>query len=244
MSRSMKQLVVLGATAFGEIVTILHDINTTSREVQYEVVALLDDDPEMHGQVIHGVPVKGNLASWRKYSNSSFVFLIGSHRNRLVRRKILQRIGIPRERFVTLIHPSAKLFAGTKVGRGCIIHPGVVIFNDTIVEDFVLLLPNSVIGAYCTVCEGALITTLVSTGSATTIGPYAHVGSGAVIGENIEIGAACQVAMGSFVGKSIESGVTCLGNPARTICKLEVPNDLLEEWKSKPCRHHKKRVSN
>ena len=145
------QLVVLGASAFGEAASLLRDINASEGGPRYKVVALLDDNDGLHGTEIQGVPVAGGLDRWADYPGSSFVFLIGSHRSRIQRRSILQRLNIPRERFATLIHPTAVVFEGAQIGRGCLLYSGVVVFNDSVLEDFVLILPNSVVGAHCTV---------------------------------------------------------------------------------------------
>lgn len=230
------QLVILGASAFGEAASLLRDINAASEEPRYEVVALLDDNVDAHGTTVHGVRVAGSLAAWSDYADAKFVFLIGSHRSRVIRRDILARLAIPRERFVTLVHPTANLFGGVTLGVGCLIYSGAVVFNDTSIEDFVLVLPNSVIGAFGTVATCSLIASSVSIGSNVRVGPCVHIGAGAVVNEGIELGAGAQVAMASFCVRSLPNGVFCMGNPAQALSKIDIPDALAETWRTHHCR--------
>jgi sugar O-acyltransferase (sialic acid O-acetyltransferase NeuD family) len=229
-------LVILGASAFGEAASLLRDINAGRTVDAFRVVAILDDDTTTHGTTVHDAPVVGALERWVDFPDASFVFLIGSHRTRVVRRSILSRLGIPTERFVSLIHPAAVLFEGAQVGAGCLIYSGAVIFNDTILEDFVLVLPNSVVGAACTIAECALIASSVSIGSGVRIGPCSHIGAGAVINEGIELGAGSQVAMASFVVRPLPDGAFCMGNPAQSLTKIEIPRELSDLWRNHPSR--------
>lgn len=232
------RLVVLGASAYGEAGSLIRDINAASAAPAHEVVALLDDDPALHGTQVHGVEVVGGLDRWVEFPDAGLVFLIGSHRSRILRRALLQRLAIPTERFVTLVHPSAVLFEGARVGRGCLLYSGVVVFNDTALEDFVLVLPNSVIGAKSIVAECALVASSVSMGSGVRVGPCSHVGAGAVVAEGIELGAGSQVAMASFVVRPLADGVMCMGNPAQALSRTAIPEELAALWRDHPCRAH------
>ncbi len=230
------QLVVLGASAYGEAASLIRDINAAQDDPVFEVVALLDDNTEAHGTSVHGVSVAGGLDLWTDYPGAQFVFLIGSHRSRVIRRDILARLKIPRERFATLVHPTANLFGGVSIGAGSLLYSGSVVFNDTVLEDFVLVLPNSVIGAHGTVAEYSLIASSVSIGSGVRIGPCVHVGAGAVVNEGIELGAGSQVAMAAFCVRNLPDGVFCMGNPAQALSKMDIPEALAESWRSHPCR--------
>ena len=223
----MKKLVVIGATAFLEIKTIIDDINNISPK--YEVIGILDDNLDIQSQEIGGVPVLGTLLDVNKFPEEvNFVFAIGSYKSRILRYNILKKLQLRRERFETIIHPSVKIYSSSILGYGCVIHPNVVIFNNTIIEDFVFVLPNTIIGAYNHIYEGALITSLVSTTVNVKVGPYSHIGTGSIIAEGKKVGAGAQVAMGSQVFRNIPNGVFSFGNPAKFLGKEDVPDEIIK----------------
>ena len=224
----VQKLVFFGASAFGEIAEIARDVTRAGHE--YEIVGILDDNSALHGSYVEGTPVLGPLEQARDLTDVQFVFGIGSARLRLVRHEILGRLNLPNERFATLIHPTAKVYPTVKVGHGTIIFPGAVIFGDTTVEDFVQILANTVVGVKNRICEGALLTSLVSTTSRVTVGHYAHIGTCSAIAENVMVGPGAQVGMASLVGRDVPPGAFVVGQPMRFLDKVDVPQVILDRW--------------
>jgi sugar O-acyltransferase (sialic acid O-acetyltransferase NeuD family) len=234
--KKKKKLVFLGAsTGFEEISNLIYDINDL--DDKYEIVALLDDNPEKHGQTLHGIPIEGPLEKAHEYPEVSFVYAIGSYKNQFKRYEILERLGLEESRFVTLIHPNTKIYPSAKIGPGSIIHSGTVIGNDTQIDAFTIITFNSVIGPYCQVGSGAMITTLVVVLTGSSIGPYAFIGSHSCIGENLQIGPGAMVGMGSVVFRDVSPGAFVLGNPAKKLYERKVPEIFLKNWqKMKNCK--------
>ena len=225
----MQQLVILGASAYPEIGEIIRDIN--QEYGKYYVVGILDDNKELHGTEVEGVKVKGPLLEALNYSDDvQFVLGIGSYKTRITRYYILKKLGLPDSRFVTLIHPQAKIFSSAKVSHGCIIHAGVVVFNDAIVEPFTLILPNTIIGARNLVGRGALVTSLVSTTTDVKIGAFSFIGTTSAIAERVEIGPGAMIAMGTKVYQDIPHGAVVFGNPHQFINRVDVPDEIIHEW--------------
>ena len=80
----VKKIVFLGAsTAFYEVSEIIHVINL--KEKTYELIAILDDNIEMHGKLMRGIKVEGPLSITTNYTDAYFVFGIGSMKTRLIR---------------------------------------------------------------------------------------------------------------------------------------------------------------
>lgn len=227
MNCSKRQPVVfLGAsTAFFEISEIIRDINNVKGS--YEIIAVLDDNPQLHGSRLVGVPVMGSLDLVHQYPDALFVFGIGSFKTRLVRNDILKRLNIPDERFVTLIHPSSKIYPSATICPGCIVYPGVVICNDVVLDPFSIITFNSVVGPYAKVGRCAMVTTMVVVLSGVQIGRSAFIGVGSVLAERIKIGPGAVVIMGSIVLRSVKPGAFVQGNPARLLYRAEVPAELM-----------------
>lgn len=217
----------LGAsTAVHEVCEIIKAIN--SIQLNYEVIAILDDNASTHGKEIRGVSVLGNLSMVHGFSEDvKFIFGIGSMKTRLIRQTILKRVGIPPDRFVTIIHPTAVIDESAKIGPGCIIHPGACIGNDAVIESFTIIAVNSAVGPYVHIQSFGMITSLVVILSYAKIGKAVFVGSCSCVTEHVEIGHGSMIGAGTVVSRNVDVGCFFLGNPARLINRMDVPEDLI-----------------
>jgi sugar O-acyltransferase (sialic acid O-acetyltransferase NeuD family) len=228
MSNSkVQKIVFLGAsTAVQEVTEIIKAINKVSPT--FEVIAILDDNKDTHGKVIRGIQVLGDLSLVHTFDQEvKFIFGIGSLRTRLIRQNILKKIGLPKERFVTIIHPRVVIDESAHIGYGCIIHPGVCIGNDAIIDSFAIVAVNSAIGPFAHIRSFAMVTSLVVILSNAKIGKAVFVGSCSCVTENVEIGDGSMIGAGTVVSRNVDTGCFFLGNPARLINRLEVPEELI-----------------
>jgi sugar O-acyltransferase (sialic acid O-acetyltransferase NeuD family) len=225
MSQPLRPLLFLGAsTAFFEIQEIIHDINRVAP--RHEIVGLLDDDPTRHGEVIDGVTVLGPLEVARDHPEADLVFGIGSHGTRLQRHRIIERLGLPDERFVSLIHPLAKVYPSASVGPGSIIHANVVIANNVRLDGFNVVTFGALLGPYTHLCRFAMVTSLAVVLSRVELGPGSFVGAGSCLRDGIRVGAGALIGMAAAVFGNVDEGAIVLGNPARTSYRVRVPPEL------------------
>jgi sugar O-acyltransferase (sialic acid O-acetyltransferase NeuD family) len=224
-----RPLLFLGAsTAFLEIQEIIHDINRV--ETRHRVVGLLDDDPKRHGTTIGGVPVVGPLEAAHDHPDAQLVFGIGSHRTRLVRHLIIDRLAVPEERFVNLVHPAAKVYPSARIGPGCIVHSGVVLGNDVLLDGFNIVTFGALLGPYTHLGRFSMVTSLAILLTGVTLGPSAFIGAGACLQDGIRVGPGALVGMASAVYRDVDPGAVVLGNPAKVAYRVRVPSELLESW--------------
>lgn len=222
---SPRPLLFLGAsTAFLEIGEIIHDINRV--EHRHHLIGLLDDDPARHGQVVDGVSVLGPLELARDHPEADLVFGIGSYGTRLQRHEIIHRLGLPDERFISLIHPAAKVYPSAEVGPGSIIHSGVVVANGVRLDGFNVLTFGAVLGPNVHLGRFAMVTTLAVLLTGVDLGPGSFVGAGSCIQDGVRVGAGALVGMAAAVYRNIEPGAVVLGNPARVAYRVRVPSEL------------------
>ena len=227
--KTITQLVIIGASAFPEVLELIRDINL--KDEKYDVLEVLDDDASIIGTTIEGYKIAGGLELVHTYSKKvQFVFAIGSHRSRVMRYSILKRLNLPNKRYETLVHPNAKIYSSSKIGDGVIIHIGTVIFNNSTIGSFCIIVANSIIGARNILGNGCLITSLVSLTADVKIGAYSFIGTQSSVAEGIEIGPGSMVGMRTLVSRNLSPGVVVFGNPMKIVDKIEVPFTIVEEW--------------
>jgi hypothetical protein len=81
-------------------IEVVHAINAVHH--RWDLFGLLDDRSELHGKEILGFPVLGSVDTASQYDDSDFVVSTGTEYDYFSRKHIVQRLGLPSQRF----HPS------------------------------------------------------------------------------------------------------------------------------------------
>lgn len=226
----MEPLIFIGASAFPEISEVVRNINTATPT--YEICGILDDNNVLHGTEIEGVPVLGSLEQVSRHPHAQFVFGIGSHRTRLLRHQILRRLDLTPDRYVTLIDPRAQVYSDAVLGHGVIVHGGTVILNSARIENWAIIGWQNVVGRDVIVGEGALTGPSVTTLSGARIGSFSFVGGAGTISEAITVGPCAMVGVGTVIHRDVAAGEFVLGTPARTLSRIDVPDEILRNWEN------------
>lgn len=216
----MKKLVILGGRGIGMIAaSVAQDLG------YFEVLGFLNDVVPVGNTVgkYKKHPVLGVTDDVKKYLEDESVYFfigyIGMQNEKEVFEKIT-KLNIPRERFATLIHPTAIIPRGyCKIGYGVLISPLAQLSPDTTVEDNCILLANSFLGHDSTMKRFSHITANSVVGGNVTLGKGAHVGTNATVRENINIGDFAIVGSGSVVLNDIPDNSIYVGNPAKLLRK-------------------------
>lgn len=214
----MKKLLILGGRGIGMIAaSVANDLGT------YEVLGFLNDVVPVGNTVgkYGKYPVLGTSNEVKKYlqdpSTYFFIGYVGMKNEKEVFEKIIS-LGIPSERYATLIHPSAIIPRGfCCIGNGVLMAPLSQLSPDTTVEDNCILLPNSFLGHDSTMKQFSHITANSVIGGNVTIGRGAHVGTNATIRENVTIGDFALVGSGSVVLSDVPENSIVVGNPAKIL---------------------------
>ncbi|MBW1612529.1 MAG: hypothetical protein JRJ57_00850 [Deltaproteobacteria bacterium] len=229
-NKKIIDLIIIGAGENGSIVIdIIDEINTESK--RYNIIGLLDDDPFKIGKNFYGFPILGSIGDWNKYPNVWFTSpLITSPKKNHLKKLVVNREGIPDERFVNIIHPGVRvkysvigtanlitkgvvLFPGSKIGNHCYISSNVLIGPNTVIEDYVNISNSSSIQGKTKIREGA------------------YIGAGSRLIGNIEIGKWSIVGIGSNVLHSNNEYDIIVGNPAKIINKNDIAKEYeLRKW--------------
>ncbi|MFN3315691.1 MAG: acetyltransferase [Raineya sp.] len=185
-------------------------------ENKYKVIGFVDDNPSKIGTKYYGIEVFDRTA-FEQFSDAKVLACIGSPSNFKKRGEIIDSLGIAKERFVTIIHPSAKISKFAQIGTNCLIMAGVVITHNAKIGDNVIILPNSVVHHDSEVGDNTCVGSSVVVAGFTKIGESCYIGSGSTIINNISIGSNTLIGIGTNVIKSVESNKKVVGNPAKEI---------------------------
>lgn len=150
------------------------------------------------------------------FDNLKFILAIGNNR---VRKSIFEKMGIPKESFVTLIHESAVISPSAKIGHGTVILAKAVINANTEIGDHAIINTGSIIehdnqlGSFVHVSPHATLTGDVK------LEEGVHVGAGATLIPNVKIGDWSTIGAGATVVRNIPAHCTAVGVPAKVLIK-------------------------
>ena len=200
-------ILILGAGGHGKVVA---DIFTTQG---VRVAGFLDDDPEMWGRSVAGLPVLGAIGRFPEFAPGPMVLGIGANR---VRRQLVETLGQEVEpRWCNAIHPTATVARSATLGRGVVVAAHVVVNPDALIGDHVILNTGATIDHDCTIARYSHIAPGVHLGGGVTIGEGVLVGIGATVIPFRTVGEWAVVGAGAVVVRDIPGHVTAKGVPAR-----------------------------
>jgi len=225
---SPKRIIIIGAaTALLEVYDLIFAINKI--KPQYSIIGALDDNSELHGTTIQGIPVLGGLNFARSLEDVYFVFAISSYRIRIKRIEIFEKLSISRDRFITLIHPLADISTTAKIGRGCTIYSGAVIGAKAEIGDFSVIYNLTFISPYAQIMEFAMVAALAFVGAHAKLGVGAFIAGKAAVAAHCCFGAGAMLAFGSVAYHSATAGTVMKGNPAIPTEKtIPIPESILK----------------
>lgn len=167
---------------------------------------------------IDRLPVLGRFEDWALLSPDT-LFIGAIHKPGLAaeRHARLTSLGIPENRWATVIHPAAGIADAVAMGSGTYVGPHAVV------------MPGARVGKHCSLRAGCYISHDVQVGEFGFVGPNAvlngrakigeggHFGPAAVCLEETEIGDYAVVGIGAVVINDVPGGAVVAGNPARAV---------------------------
>lgn len=217
-----QRLVVLGTSGNAlDVMDIVAAVN--AQNPSWDLAGVLDDAAPVGPHPI-GLPNLGRLADAAALAAPSgpladalFINAIGSPSSHAARPGLVERTGLPAERFAVLVHPMASVSPRAMLGRGCCINFGASIAGRVSLDDHVWIGPGCILGhdsildAHAVMAPGSIVSGSVR------LGTGCYLGSAAVVRQGITIGAGALVGMGAVVVRDVAPGSVVAGNPARAL---------------------------
>jgi len=180
------------------------------------VTGILDDNHQLHGTEIAGVPVVGAIRDAADRTEQLLVCIGPS----LSRRAVVCRLrsaGVAEARFATFVARSARVGTSSTVAPGSILLDGVVVTADATIGRHVVIMPNCTITHDDAIDDFATFAAGVALGGSVHVGQAAYLGMNASVRQGVSIGMRATVGMGAVVLEDVPREQTWAGVPARPL---------------------------
>lgn len=194
---------VLGAGGHAKVVI------ATLRAAGREVAAVWDDNPAREGTKVLGAPILGPIAGCPRHSE--VVLAIGAND---LRARLTAELD---HQFVTVIHPTASIDEGARIGPGTVILAGAVVQADAILGAHVIVNIQTSVAHDDRVGDFVHLASGVHVGGGVEIRTGAFLGLGVVVKPGLMVGAWSIVGAGAVVIRPVDERSIVAGNPARPI---------------------------
>lgn len=178
------------------------------------VIGFVDDNPDLHGQEILGLPVLGGSV-WLRDHHAEVALALGSSAGRA--RVVAALASLGARPAPALVHPAAYVGTGTRLGEG------------TIVAAHATLTTEVAVGRFAIVNVAASVSHRARLGDFTTVAPGVHLAGEVQVGEGVDVGMGASVVQGRTLGPwsivgagavvvhDVQADTTVLGCPARVV---------------------------
>ena len=185
----------------------------------YEIVGYLDDqyeDVTIVDNTYFG-PISSVYDMINDFKQAKFVIAIGNNK---VRKKIAEKLDLPDNCYVTLIHKTAVISPNAKIGNGTVVMPNAVINADTQIGNHSIINTGSVVEHDNVLGDFVHISPQATLTGSIIIEEGAHIGAAATLIPSVKIGEWSVIGAGAVVIEDIPPNCTAVGIPAKVINKL------------------------
>lgn len=196
-----QQVVIFGGPGSGAIVA--QSVRALAADGRFELSGFLNDDLAPGAHVV-GAPVLGPFAGWRDLPEEvHFAAPLHKAREMQERMRLVAGLGIPVDRWATIIDPRSAVAPDAVLGSGCFIGPfatvgpgarlgmncavraGTHISHDCTVGEFVFVGTNAVVCGSAVVNDGAYIAPNATVRDRCRLGRFSVAGLGSVVVSDI-----------------------------------------------------------
>ena len=204
-------ILIVGAGGHARVVA---DILLRAREASGsgEPLGYLDDEPNLAGQRMLGLPVLGAISEISEVDPDAALVAIGDNHRRAEIFNHLLELG---QVIAAAIHPGAIVAPDVALGRGVMICAGAVVNTGAIVGDDVILNTGCTVDHHCRIGAHSHVAPGVHLGGNVSVGEGVLVGIGASVIPHRSLGDWAIVGAGAVVTRNFPAHVTVVGVPAK-----------------------------
>lgn len=211
----MKNVVIIGGKDIGiAVVSVIDDCRNAGQKIQ--CVGFLNDyEKEICGYKVIGA-IKNN--DWEKLPEDYlFITAFSNLKYAYEKHELIKKLRIPASRYVNIIHPSAVISSGTKLGYGLAVLPFAFVGPNSELGNFTSIRAHGCVSHDCVLGESTFISNNATVNGSVKVGNGVHIGANASIMEELHIGNYSLIGMGAAVIRDVPDFAKVVGNPARII---------------------------
>lgn len=203
----MQRVLILGAGGFGREVLAWVKTTWDCRDIGF-----LDDNPQAGNDPRLRAPVIATFQAYQPRPDDLFLCAVGDPN---LRHAMITSLKTRGGRFGTLIHPTALVAEGARIGEGVLICPFALISADAEVQDGAAIYYHSSIDHDATVGAWSQISAHCDITGGATLGNKVFMGSHACVLPRIKVGNEAVIGAGAVVNRDVPAGVKVVGVPAQ-----------------------------
>lgn len=208
----MKNLIIIGAGGMGRTL-YSNALESVGYGEKFVVKGFIDDNLKALDGFENYPPIVDTIRDYQPQEGDVFVSSIGGAARRPCMEEIIRRGG----EFLQLVHNTARIYTGAKMGKGNFIGAYTVIGNDATVGDYNMIQSYTVIGHDVKMGNWNRIDTHVTCVGGTIIEDDVNIHTSAVISHKVVVETGAHVGALSFVIRKVKAGTTVMGNPAKKL---------------------------
>lgn len=204
----MSELLLLGAGGLAREVLM-----TVRASGQYDVLGILDDDPELTDSSLDGAPVLGTIDEALRYGSALLVACcpMGLARELLVSK--LAALGIGDSRYATVLDEGLRVPDDGRIGAGSIVLQQATLGPSVALGSHVVVMPGVNLTCDVEARDFATFAAGASLGEGVRVGRAAHVGMNAAVGDRLSVGDYASVGMNAAVFQDVPSNESSVRAP-------------------------------
>jgi acetyltransferase EpsM len=217
-----KRTLILGAGGHGRVV-----LDILLQAGQHQVVGFLDNNAEILGRRVDGLPVLGTIDDLptiaEQHGCDGVIVAIGNNGARRGLARCVDAAGLD---LISAVHPSATLAHNAMLGRNVVVAAGVVVCAHCQIGNSVILNTGCIIDYQTMIGEGTHICPGVRIAGRVKIEPGVFVGIGATVIPKVTLGCESIVGAGAVVIEDVPALATVVGVPARRVKLATASEDV------------------